>query len=135
MILSTSNKKQHVIHGIQIYLGSTIFCTLFSVIYEAFSHEVYSNFMIYLALIPLIGGLLPFLLLRLTNLPYPARLSLNAYNSGIATLTVGCCLKGVFEIYGSSCPQITVYWITGAALVFLGLLTYGITCAASSRTS
>ena len=128
MILSTSNKKQHILHGIQIYLGITIFCTLFSVIYEAFSHEVYSNFMIYLALVPLIGGLLPFLMLLFTNLPYPTRLSLNAYNSGIATLTLGCSLKGVFEIYGSSCPLITVYWIAGAAFVFLGLLTYWRTC-------
>lgn len=135
MILSTSNKRQHVIHGIQIYLGITIFCILFSVIYEAFSHEVYSNFMIYLALVPLFGGLLPFLLLLFSKLPYPARLSLNAYNSGIATLTVGCCLKGVFEIYGSSCPLITVYWIAGAALVLLGLLTYGVTCVAGRRTS
>jgi hypothetical protein len=108
---------------------------LFSFIYEAFSHEVYSIFMIGLAFVPLVFGLLPFLALKLTQLPFPHRVALNTYNSGVAALTIGCCLRGIFDIYGSTCSLLIVYWIAGAALIFCGILTYIFTHISSNRSS
>lgn len=128
MTLYTSNKNQLTKRGILIYLGITVFCLLFSNIYEYFSHNVYSGFMVFLASIPFAGGLLPLLLIRLTSLPFPGRFAENAYHCGIATLTVGCCLTGVFEIYGSVSNLVKIYWIAGTLLCLLGIVTYTFSC-------
>ena len=45
------------------YLLATILCALIGAIYELFSHEVYAYGMLYAFAIPMIGGLLPALLL------------------------------------------------------------------------
>lgn len=42
------------------YLFISLFCILFGAVYELFSHEVYSYFMLYAFVIPLGGGALPF---------------------------------------------------------------------------
>ena len=58
MILSTLDKaavKKDLIR----YIVATAFCIVFSVIYEHFSHGVYSQFMLLMYLFPLIGGVLP----------------------------------------------------------------------------
>ena len=47
-----------------LYLAASILCAMFGAVYEAFSHDVYSYFMIYAFLFPLIGGALPFFLLN-----------------------------------------------------------------------
>ncbi len=46
------------------------------------------------------------------------------YGSGIATLTVGCCLKGVFEIYGTASPFVIYYFIIGFILSAIGILIF-----------
>lgn len=51
------------------YLFISLFCILFGAVYELFSHEVYSYFMLYAFVIPLGGGALPFL-----QWPFPERL-------------------------------------------------------------
>ena len=43
-----------------IYLIVSLFCALFGAVYEMFSHEVYSYYMIYAFAFPLIGGTLLF---------------------------------------------------------------------------
>ena len=47
------------------YLFLSLFVLLFGQIYEHFSHGVYSNYMIFAFLFPLLGLFLPNLLLRL----------------------------------------------------------------------
>lgn len=118
-------KKQKVRKTIRTYIGVSLFCGLFSFVYEHFSHGVYSNYMIYLFLFPLLGGVLPFGALGLINqLHFPGHISMHLYHSGIATLTVGSCFAGVLEIYGTSSGYMPVYWITGAALTVLGTAIY-----------
>jgi len=108
-----------------IYLGISMFCGLFSVVYEHFSYGVYSNYMIYLFLFPLLGGVLPFGSIRLLdNLKFPGRLALNLYNSGIAALTVGSCLQGALAIYGTTSGYMLVYWLGGILLVAVGVIDY-----------
>lgn len=122
--MSISNKKRLTEHSIRTYFLITIFCILFSVIYEHFSHGVYSGFMVFLFSIPFAGGFIPFFLINITSLPFPGKFASNAYHSGIAALTVGCCMHGIFEIYGSSSNLLTIYWIAGGILILTGLTAY-----------
>lgn len=126
MYLSANKtKEQRVRKTVLVYFGVMLFCGLFSLIYEHFSHGVYSNYMVYLFLFPLLGGVVPFAALgKMSRLPFPDRVPFNLYNSGIATLSVGSCLTGILEIYGTTSVYTNVYWIVGAALTVLSLLVY-----------
>lgn len=128
MILSISDIKTEQVHTVKIgfvYLIISIFCVLFGAVYEHFSHEVYSGYMIYAFLFPLLGGTLPFYGMSLLFCPLtPERLTLNLYNSGIATLTVGSILKGVLEIYGTTNSLVRIYWVVGIGLTGMGILLY-----------
>ncbi|MFB0919279.1 MAG: hypothetical protein QMB62_00120, partial [Oscillospiraceae bacterium] len=104
-----------------IFLCITLFCGLFSAVYENFSHGVYSNFMVYLFLFPFVGGVLPYAVLGLTShMPCPSRPVSRLYNSGIAALAVGSCVKGVLDIYGTTSAYMPIYWALGAVLVVIG---------------
>ena len=113
MILSTldTNKSK------RIYLLSTILCFVFSMIYEHFSHKVYSPYMVFALGIPLIGGLAVIEIFScFPNDFYPNHLSINLYNSGLATFTVGSLLQGALEIYGTENPLMIYYWYAGILL-------------------
>ena len=108
-----------------IYLLIAIFCALFGIIYEQFSHGVYSGYMIYAFAFPLIGGTLPFAALSLfAHGLLPGRLSRFLYNAGIAALTVGSIMKGVLEIYGTTNDLLIIYRFAGFGFVGTGLMIY-----------
>lgn len=48
--------KRKASHTAFVYLLIVIFCSLFGAVYELYSHEVYSFYMIYAFAFPLIGG-------------------------------------------------------------------------------
>ena len=75
------------------YLWISLFCLIFSLIYELFSHGVYSSFMVLLFLFPLLLGAVPFSLLARTVI-LPPDASRRDYHAGIATLVTGSCLTG-----------------------------------------
>ena len=101
-----------------IYGVATVICALFGAIYEAFSHGVMSFRMIYAFALPLLFGVVPFILIAVfaPNL-YPGRVARNLYHAAVATLTVGCVFGGVVEIYGTTSPMTYVYLAAGLALV------------------
>lgn len=108
-----------------LYLFIALFCVLFGAVYELYSHEVYSFYMIYAFVFPLIGGTLPFMILSLERTKkYPNAIARNLYHSGIATLTVGSVVRGVLEIYGTTNTMADYYWPVGILLAFFGLLIY-----------
>lgn len=108
-----------------IYLLIAIFCALFGIIYEQFSHGVYSGYMIFAFAFPLIGGTLPFAALSLfAHGLLPGRLSRFLYNAGIAALTVGSIMKGVLEIYGTTNDLLIIYRFAGFGFVGTGLMIY-----------
>ncbi|MEA5026102.1 MAG: hypothetical protein VB012_00430 [Erysipelotrichaceae bacterium] len=118
-------KKQNSLKLVLHYLYASIFCLLFSVVYEHFSHGVYSDYMIYLCLFPLLGGVLPFLLISLIKpLLFPGKLPRTFYHLGLITLTVGSCLSGIMEIYGTATDYIIYYWIMGTVLGVFGIVFY-----------
>ncbi len=109
-----------------VYLLLTLLCVVFGAVYEVFSHQVYSYYMLYAFAIPLVCGVLPFFALAFSTWPVPGRWARKVYHSGIAALTVGCFFTGVLEIYGTTNSLVRVYFVTGAALCALGLLIYGL---------
>ena len=98
----------------------TAFLGFFAAIYEAFSHGVYSYWMLFAFAIPLMMGVLPYTILLLKE-KYPNRLFLNIWNSAIATLSMGSVFAGVLEIYGTTNSLIIVYPIAGGLLMLLSL--------------
>ena len=108
-----------------VYLLISLFCVLFGAIYELYSHEVYSFYMIYAFAFPLAGGSLPFCILNLMQIKkYPNALARNLYHSGIAALTVGSIIRGVLDIYGTTNALSSYYWLVGIPLLIAGAITY-----------
>ena len=101
------------------YLLSTVLCALFGAVYELFSHEVYSYYMIYAFAFPLLLGAAPFFILLKAGMPFHESAA-DLIHSGVAALTAGSILKGILAIYGTSNTLIAVHWIVGAALVSAG---------------
>jgi len=99
--------------------GAAIFLAVFGSIYEIFSHGVYSYFMIYAFLIPLVLGVLPYGWL-LYKRAHPPRIVLQLWNFGIAAFSVGSLIKGVLEIYGTTNLLWWFYPVIGA-LCFAGV--------------
>lgn len=122
---SDTDNKARALKTAFIYLLITVFCSVFGAVYELFSHEVYSFYMIYAFAIPLLGGVLPFMLTVMFNASeFPDRLSLNLYNSGIATLTTGSIVNGVLEIYGTDNPLVCAYVFSGVLFILAGIIVY-----------
>lgn len=111
-----------------VYLAITVFCIIFNQIYALFGHGVHSPFMTLMFLFPLLGGVLPFLILSLfVNDPYEIkgyRFSYNCYNSGIAALTSASLLHGIFEIAGTDSPYLAPVTFTGWSMVSAAVLLY-----------
>ena len=103
-------------------IAGTVFLALFGAVYELFSHEVYSYFMIYAFSVPLMLGVMPYALLLISR-KVPGRAALNLWNSGIAALSVGCVFRGVLEIYGTTNSFSVIYPVSGLLLLTAGLIT------------
>ena len=102
------------------YLLAACFCMVFAMVYEYVSFQVYSPWMVFAPAVPLLGGALPAQLLR--HWKTPNGLGLWLWGAGIASLTVGCILQGVLEIYGTAHPLTAVYLWVSIPLFVLGIL-------------
>ena len=123
LLTKKSDKKLDKIS--KIYLGISAFCIVFAGIYEYFSHEVYSAFMIFAFLIPFLGGTLVFYTIkRFAIKSMPGESLVRLYNCGIATLTVGSIFQGVLEIYGTTNSLVNVYLAVGLMLIISAAAIY-----------
>jgi len=108
-----------------VYLLVSLFCVLFGAVYESYSHEVYSYYMIYAFVFPLAGGTLIFGILSFANINrYPNAVLRNLYHSGIAALTVGSLVQGVLDIYGTTNILAENYWYVGFTLVGASIIIF-----------
>lgn len=107
------------------YFLAALFCALFGAVYEVFSHEVYSFYMLYAFGFPLVGGTLPFwVLARGSGKCCPGVAACSLYHAGIAALTVGSFVRGILDIYGTTNRLTAVYFIAGALLTVVGGLVF-----------
>ena len=124
MILSTSvinpNKKRFKKIAIS-YTLITIFFFAFSRIYEIFSFGETSVHMHYLFAVPLIGGILLAIFLKV--LPHFSRISLNLWNSAVAIATTGTLFRGIVNLSGRSTTLDGPYWYVGISFAILAILS------------
>ena len=97
------------------------FCILFAAIYEAFSHQVYSLFMIGAFLFPVLLGIVPDLIRKKIG-HTGNEIALTLQQCGIYTLTVGSIFRGILEIYGTTNSAGAVYWVAGGVLFAGGMI-------------
>ena len=124
MILSTSvinpSEKRFKKTAIS-YTLITIFLFVFSRIYEAFSFGETSVHMHYLFAVPLVGGILLTMFLKV--LPHFSRTSLNLWNSAVAIITAGTLFRGVVNLSGRSTTLDAPYWYVGISFAILAILS------------
>lgn len=123
-MFTLDDKTKSVIKTAFVYLIITLFCAVIGAVYEKFSHEVYSYYMIYAFVIPLTLGAIPLFALGLFGKKTPCRFSLNAWNSGVAALTVGSIFKGALDIYGTTNRLLIVYPIVAGVLLLAGIIAF-----------
>ena len=123
----TEKNKRKAQKDAAVFLGVSILTGLFGAIYELFSHEVYSYFMIYAFAFPLLLGTLPCLFLSLSGgTRYPNALCRNLYHAGIATLTIGSIMRGVLDIYGTTNSLGNIYWFVGVPLLVVAGVDFAV---------
>ncbi|WP_099832729.1 hypothetical protein [Streptococcus suis] len=134
MTLSTSVTNQtstRTARTFITYLATTAFLFIFSRIYESLSYGEVSIFMHYMFCVTLIGGAVLLGLLQL--MPTLSRLSYNLWNSGVATITAGCLLRGIINLSGRSTTLDQPYWYIGAGFLVLSLVGLFINPSASNH--
>ena len=117
--MSTSVIKKEIIK----YLYMSIFCGIFGLIYEHFSHNVYSGFMLFSFLIPLISTILCFIMYKSKGRIHN-RVNNNLLFASTITLTLGSLVKGVLDIYGTTNKLVIIYLYLGIGLLIINLILY-----------
>ena len=97
-----------------------LFCVVFTIIYERFSHNAASVHMRCMCLMPLVGVALPAVIGYLSPLHrYLGRAAFNLWNSAMATWAVGCLFRGIVNISGRHTSLDLPYWIAGWVFIAL----------------
>ena len=109
------------------YGTASLACGLFSLIYEGFSHGVLSVWMILLFAYPLVLGVVPALVAHIVQ-AWISDLARQLWACGVMTLTVGSCLRGVLEIYGTTSALVEVYLPCGLVLLVLATVVQSLRC-------
>ena len=119
MYTSVKQRKKYILW----HFIAAVFFFVFGMVYELFSHGVFSPFMAFAFTIPLVaGGILQSILLkRKVRIP---DLALRLWNYAIALLTVGSIWKGVLDIYGTTNRLIVYYPIFGGILLLLAVVQF-----------
>ena len=104
------------------YLAASVGIALAAAVYGLFSHGVYSYFMTYAFMVPLLFGAIPHLAASLKNMPakkeagMQAEAAVSLQLALIVTLTVGSLLKGALDIYGTGNRLLVVYPAAAAVI-------------------
>lgn len=75
----------------------------------------------YLFVVPLVGGVILALLLKI--IPNLGRISLNLWNSSVAVLTTGMLFRGIVNLSGRSTVLDQPYWYVGIAFAILAIVS------------
>lgn len=119
LVTKTNNKRFK--KTAVVYTLTTVFFFIFSRIYEHFSFGETSVYMHWLFGVPLIGGVVLLIFQKL--IPNLSRLSLNLWNSAVATIAVGVLFRGIVNLSGRSTTLDLPYWYVGIGLAGLALLS------------
>ncbi|MGI5888484.1 MAG: hypothetical protein ACOX6J_03795 [Oscillospiraceae bacterium] len=115
------------------YLAVSVFCFIFSTVYGLFSHGVSSDWMSKAFLIPLGAAAMYFIVNTVFAAPEPGDLARCLIGSGVASCTMSCILKGVFEIAGNSSPYQVWMRYAGIAMLAGGIAAAAFTYIGSGK--
>jgi|GEM_PF-208863 len=126
-VIKLKNRRT-AMSNLWIYTVVTIVVALFGAIYEYFSFGVYSFYMMYAFSIPLLFGILPWMIIAtnhsaLSKKDFPPVITVNLWSAGLITLTIGSIFRGVLDIYGTTSTYTKSYPIVGALLMVVALMT------------
>ena len=110
----TDNGGRTLLRHAAADLGGALFLALFGAVYEYFSFGVYSVFMVYAFVFPLLAGLL--LLLAVIGRKRPSHRTMFLLQACTAALAVGSVAAGIIRISGRENLLLLVYPLIGAAL-------------------
>ena len=119
-------KNKHFQKTIWIYLFTSIFLIAAATIYSFLAGKMRSSYLDYMFLYPLLGGSFFFGIVGywadyvLSFKSY--RFAYNAYNCGIATVTVSSFLRGIMEIANVSSAYNDVLFLVGLIFITVGLI-------------
>lgn len=119
LVTKTNNKRFK--KTAVVYTLIIVFFFIFSRIYEHFSFGETSVYMHWLFGVPLIGGVVLLIFQKL--IPNLSRLSLNLWNSAVATIAAGVLFRGIVNLSGRSTTLDLPYWYVGIGLAGLALLS------------
>ena len=119
LVTKTNNKRFK--KTAVVYTLITVFFSIFSRIYEHFSFGETSVYMHWLFGVPLIGGVVLLIFQKL--IPNLSRLSLNLWNSAVATIAAGVLFRGIVNLSGRSTTLDLPYWYVGVGLAGFALLS------------
>ena len=119
LVTNTNNKRFK--KTAVVYTLITVFFFIFSRIYEHFSFGETSVYMHWFFGVPLIGGVVLLIFQKL--IPNLSRLSLNLWNSAVATIAAGVLFRGIVNLSGRSTTLDLPYWYVGLVLAGLALLS------------
>lgn len=109
----------------RFYLPASLFVLLFGAVYESFSHGVWSAYMVYAFLFPLLFGRFFWEAIAARGRkPQTPLLFLFAENAAVATMTVGFLVKGILEIYGTTNYLSPMYYVAGATLAVISVAAW-----------
>ncbi len=108
-----------------LYIAVSVFLFVFSRVYYLYSHNVHSPYMTYAFAVPLALGALPCFVTSFLKLkPGGAYIPVRLYHSGAAAVIVGCVLRGVFDIAGTSSVYQGYIMCAGVVMLVLGAVGY-----------
>ena len=116
------------------YLAVSLVIAAAGAVYGLFGHGVYSYYMTYAFMIPLLAGAMPHLIAALSHIKNDGHVSgkdMTAFGryfsedaraAVIAALTTGSLVKGALDIYGTTNALIAVYGAVGCGMLGLAAL-------------
>ncbi len=121
MILYTSVNRRQAVFYCKFYIGMALFFALLGGIYEMFSHQVYSAFMLLAFLVPVVLGVIPSLMAAKKGEGFPAHI-VQLYAGGVIMLTMGSVMKGVLDIYGTTNRKVLLFPIIAGAMLLVAVI-------------
>ncbi len=120
------------------YLAASAGVAAAAYIYEYFSHGVYSPWMMFAHMVPLVMGFVPYLIMYALEDKRGVKGLFSGpagrfYRWGIACFTAGCLMKGVLEIYGTTNAMTGLYWAAGTAFICVAAVAAGIRASGSAQ--
>lgn len=104
-----------------LYISISLFCILFTVMYERCSYGEYSWYMRGMFIYPLLGGAGASLIFFKKNVNC---WSVRLWNSAVAVLTCGSLIHGIIAVSGRSSEYDWCYYAVGAVFAVSAVINY-----------